>query len=62
MKQKTFLENNKTIVIKSNDNDCTIVEIYDYSTGVERISVNFNYYNYKSDYVIDLYKKDMLLI
>ena len=62
MKQKTFLENNKTIVIKSNDNDCVIVEIYDYSTGTERISVNFDFYNYDFDYVIDLYKNDMLLI
>ena len=62
MKQKTFLENNKTINIYLNNEDCVIVEIYDYSTGAERMSVNLNYYNYKSDYVIDLYKKDMLLI
>ena len=62
MKQKTFLEHNKTIVIMLNDNDCTIIEIHDYSTGVELISVNFDYYNYDFYYVIELYKNDMLLI
>ena len=62
MRQKTFLENNKTIKLYLNDDDCVIIEIYSYSTGVELISVNFDYYNYDFDYVIELYKKDMLLI
>ena len=62
MQTKTFLENNKTIVIKLNDNDNVIIEIYDYSTGMELMSVNLNYYNYDFNYVIDLYKNDMLLI
>ena len=62
MKQKTFLEDNKTINIYLTDDDCVIIEIYDYSSGAERISVNFDYYNYDFDYIINLYKKDMLLI
>ena len=62
MKQKTFLEDNKTINIYLNDNECVIIEIYDYSTGIEHISVNLNYYLYDFYHVIELYKKDMLLI
>ena len=62
MKQKTFLEDNKTIKVYLNDNDCVIIEIYDYSSGAEHISVNFDYYFYDFYYVIELYKKDMLLI
>ena len=62
MKQKTFLEDNKTINIYLTDDDCVIIEIYDYSSGAERISVNFDYYNYNFNYIIDLYKNDMLLI
>lgn len=62
MKQKTFLENNKTINIYLNDDDCVVIEIYSYSTGIELISVNFDYYNYDFNDVINLYKKDMLLI
>ena len=62
MKQKTFLEHNKTIIIYLNDDDCVIIEIYDYSSGAERISVNLDYYLYDFHYVIELYKKDMLLI
>ena len=62
MKQKTFLENNKTIKIYLNDYDCVIIEIYDYSTGTERIRVNLDYYFHDFYYIIELYKKDMLLI
>ena len=62
MKTKTFLENNKTISIYLTDYDCVIIETYDYSTGTERISVNLDYYFYDFYYVIELYKKDMLLI
>lgn len=60
--QKTFLEHNKTIKIYLSEYDCVIIEIYDYSSGIETLSVNFDYYLYDFYYVIELYKKGMLLI
>ena len=59
---KTFLENDRTIKIYLSDYDCVIIEIYDYSSDIETISVNFDYYLYDFYYVIELYKKDMILI
>lgn len=59
---KTFVEHNKTVKIILNDYGFTIIEIHDYSSGVERVSVNLDYDTYDFYYVIELYKKDMLAV
>lgn len=60
MKTKTYLEDNKTIIFNLTDNDNVIIEIYDYSNGVEQYSVNLNYYDFDFSYVIDMYKSDTI--
>ena len=59
---KTFVEHNKTVEIHLTDNDLTVIEIHDYSSGVERVSVNLDYATCDFYFVVDLYKKDRLLI
>ena len=60
MKTKTYLEENKTIIFNLTDNDNVIIEIYDYSSGIEKYSVNLNYYDFDFSYVIDMYKADTI--
>lgn len=61
-KTKTFVEHNRTVEIHSTDDDLIVIEIHDYSSGVERASVNLDYATHDFYDVVDLYKKDMLLI
>lgn len=60
MRTKTYLEENKTIIFNLTDDDNVIIEIYDYSSGIEQYSVNLNYYNFDFSYVIDMYKADTI--
>lgn len=60
MKQKTFLEENRTIVIMLNNDDKVIIETRNYKNGYEQVSVNFNYIKCDFDYVVDLYKSDII--
>lgn len=62
MKIKTFVECNKTINIILDDNDCVIIEKYDYEQGYEQFSVDLRYYEYDFNNVIDLYKIGELFI
>lgn len=59
---KTFVEHNRTVEIHLTDDDLTVIEIHDYSSGMERISINLDYATHDFYHVVDLYKKDMLLI
>ena len=56
MKNKTYLEENKTIIFNLTDDNKVIVESYDYSNGVEQYSVNLQFYDFDFNKVIDLYK------
>ena len=56
MKTKTYLEENKTIIFNLTDDDNVIIEIYDYSNGIEQYSVNLNYYDFNFDVVLNSYK------
>lgn len=60
MKTKTYLEENKTIIFNLTNDNNVIIEIYDYSNGVEQYSVNLRYYNFDFDKVINLYKSGMI--
>ncbi len=60
MKQKILYKENRTILITLNNNDRVIVETYDYKNAYEQISVNFNYSKCDFDYVVDLYKSDII--
>ena len=56
MKQKTYLEENKTIIFTLTNDNKVIVESYDYSNGIEQYSVNLQFYDFDFNKVIDLYK------
>ena len=56
MTKKTYLEENKTIIFNLTNDNKVIVETYDYSNGVERYSVNLQFYDFDFNKVIDLYK------
>ena len=56
MKNKTYLEENKTIIFNLTNDNKVIVEIYDYSNGIEQYSVNLQFYDFDFNKVIDLYK------
>ena len=60
MKNKTYLEENKTIIFTLTDDNKVIIESYDYSNGTEQYSVNLNYYDFDFSYVIDMYKADTI--
>lgn len=62
MKTKTYVEENKTINIISNNNDNVIVEVYDYTQGVDRFYVDLTYYHYDFNVVLLLYKEGKLFI
>ena len=56
MKNKTYLEENKTIIFTLTNDNKVIVETYDYSSGIEQYSVNFQFYDLDFNKVINLYK------
>ena len=56
MKNKTYLEENKTIIFNLTNDNKVIVETYDYSNGFEQYSINFQFYDFDFNKVIDLYK------
>ena len=60
MKTKTYLEENKTIIFNLTDDDNVIIEIYDYSNGIEQYSVNLNYYDFDFDVVLNSYKNGII--
>ena len=60
MKNKTYLEENKTIIFNLTDDNKVIVETYDYSNGTEQYSVNFQFYDLDFDKVINLYKSGII--
>ena len=60
MKNKTYLEENKTIIFTLTNDNKVIVESYNYSNGIEQYSVNLRYYNFDFDKVINLYKSGMI--
>lgn len=62
MKSKTFLEENKTIMIYVNDDDNTIIEILSYENGCQELSVNLKYIDYDFYMVVDLYKNNLLVL
>lgn len=56
MKSKVFYEENRTIVIYLTNNDNVVIEIFDYSQKQEKYSVDFRYYDYDFEMVLDIYK------
>ena len=60
MKNKTYLEENKTIIFNLTNDNKVIVETYDYSNGFEQYSINFQFYDLNFDDVIDLYKSGII--
>lgn len=56
MKTKTFIEENRTVKINLTRDDNIIIEIFDYTSGQEKYSVDFRYYDYDFYMVIDIYK------
>ena len=56
MKNKTYLEENKTIIFNLTNDNKVIVESYDYSSGIEQYSVNLQFYDLDFNKVIGLYK------
>ena len=56
MKNKTYLENNKTIIFNLTNDNKVVVETYDYSNGFEQYSINLQFYDFDFNKVIELYK------
>lgn len=56
MKSKVFFEENRTVVICLTNDDNVVVEIFDYSQKQEKYSVDFRYYDYDFEMVLDIYK------
>lgn len=56
MKSKVFYEENRTIVICLTNDDNVVIEIFDYSSKQEKYSVDFRYYDYDFEMVLDIYK------
>lgn len=56
MKSKVFYEENRTIVICLTNDDNVVIEIFDYSQKQEKYSVDFRYYDYDFEMVLDIYK------
>ena len=56
MKNKTYLEENKTIIFNLTNDNKVVIETYDYSNGIEQYSVNLQFYDLDFNKVIDLYK------
>ena len=60
MKNKTYLEENKTIIFNLTNDNKVIVEIYDYSNGFQQYSTNFQFCDLDFNKVIDLYKSGII--
>ena len=60
MKNKTYLEENKTIIFNLTNDNKVVIETYDYSNGIEQYSINFQFYNLDFDKVINLYKSGII--
>ena len=60
MKNKTYLEDDKTIIFTLTNDNKVIVESYDYSNGFEKYSINFQFYDLDFDKVIGLYKSGIM--
>ena len=58
--KRTYLEENKTIIFNLTNDNKVIVELYDYSNGIEQYSVNLQFYNLDFDKVINLYKSGII--
>ena len=56
MKNKTYLEENKTIIFNLTNDNKVVVETYDYSNGFEQYSINLQFYDFDFNKVIELYK------
>lgn len=56
MKTKTFVEENRTVKIILTRDDNVVIEIFDYTSGEEKYSVDFRYYDYDFYMVIDIYE------
>lgn len=56
MKSKVFYEENRTIVICLTNDDNVVIEIFDYSSKQEKYSVDFRYYDYDYEMVLEFYK------
>lgn len=56
MKSKVFYEENRIIVICLTSDDNVVIEIFDYSSKQEKYSVDFRYYDYDFEMVLDIYK------
>ena len=56
MKHKTYFEENKTIIFNLTNDNKVIVETYDYSSGIEQYSINFQFYDLDFNKVINLYE------
>lgn len=60
MKNKTYLEENKTIIFNLTNDNKVIIEIYDYSNGIEQYLVNLQFYDFDFNKVIGLYKSGII--
>ena len=58
MKTKIFYENDKTISIILNDDDCVIIEIYRFFPST--LTVCFDFIDYDFYYIVDKYKNNLL--
>lgn len=56
MKSKVFYGENRTVVICLTNDDNVVIEIFDYSQKQEKYSVDFRYYDYDFEMVLDIYK------
>ena len=62
MTNKTYLEENKTIIFNLTNDNKVILECYDYSNGFEQYSINFQFYDFDFDKVINLYKSGTIIV
>ena len=60
MKNKTYLEENKTIIFNLTDDNKVVIETYDYSNGFKQYSVNLQFCDFDFNKVINLYKSGVI--
>lgn len=60
MASKIYFENDKTIKFILTEHNQVIIEIYDYSTGIEQVSVCLRYSNFEFMDVLRLYAMNEL--
>ena len=60
MKTKVFYENNKTIKIILNDDDCVVIEIYRFFEDYQQLTVCFDFVDYDFEFIVDKYKNNLL--